>query len=170
MIRTANISSDEAFRFRLSREWGDVRGLVCWVMLNPSTADGAVDDPTIRKCIRFAKMWHYDGIVVVNLYPLRATKPADCKPFARWWEGGSPDWWARDKIQLNETYIEHAVAESSLVIAAWGARASRWDPGYVQKVSEELLPDGTMCLGRTKDGSPRHPLMLAYETRLERLR
>jgi hypothetical protein len=77
----ASLSLCGRYRFDLTREWGcrpvkpDRR--VAFVMLNPSTADGHADDPTIRRCMGFAREWGFDGLVVVNLFAMRATRPDD---------------------------------------------------------------------------------------------
>jgi hypothetical protein len=45
------------------------------LLLNPSTADATADDPTIRRCRGFARLWGCAGITVA-LYALRATDAA----------------------------------------------------------------------------------------------
>ena len=73
---SAVLSECGLYRYRLDRRWAD--GPTCgFIMLNPSTADAEVDDPTIRRCIGFAKREACGALIVVNIYPLRATKPAD---------------------------------------------------------------------------------------------
>lgn len=72
MMRShAVLSEDGVYRYRLTREWGenlDACKRVCFVMLNPSTADASKDDPTIRKCIGFATRLGFDALEVVNLF------------------------------------------------------------------------------------------------------
>lgn len=76
---TADFSPDLSYRYRLTRTWDQC--LVCnrppavFVMLNPSTADASLDDPTIRRCVGFAKAWGCPGLTVVNLYALRSADP-----------------------------------------------------------------------------------------------
>src|SRR6185503_3934300 len=86
---------------------------VMFVMLNPSTADGSVDDPTIRRCVGFAKAWNYEAISVVNLFAFRATEPAAL--FA-----------AGDSIHgpRNQEVIERTARDAGLIIAAWGAHGT----------------------------------------------
>lgn len=45
--------------------------------LNPSTADESSPDPTMQFTMRIAEYNGYDGFIMLNLYPLRATKPKD---------------------------------------------------------------------------------------------
>ncbi|MDB5297796.1 MAG: hypothetical protein JWO31_3779 [Phycisphaerales bacterium] len=71
----AVLSPCERYRYVLHRWWDESKPAVCWLMLNPSTADAATDDPTIRKCCGFARAWGAGGIAVVNLFALRATDP-----------------------------------------------------------------------------------------------
>ena len=75
---TAVISQDGLYRYHLERRWSDAPFLT-FVMLNPSTADAEIDDPTIRRCVGFSKREGAGGIAVVNLYAFRATSPADLR-------------------------------------------------------------------------------------------
>jgi hypothetical protein len=78
MHRTALLSPCGTFRYRLGRRWSD-GPTVAFVLLNPSTADEVVDDPTVRRCIRFSERDGYGGLEVVNLYAYVATDPADLR-------------------------------------------------------------------------------------------
>lgn len=143
----------ETHRYWLRRTWDDDLAHIAWVMLNPSTADARVDDPTIRRCVGFSKGWGYGGIEVVNVYNLRATNPK-----ALW---GDVDrmgsWLHRDVAEyLMDQQVERA-------ICAWGAHAK---PGHAANLLSELERYGiaTSCLGKNKGGSPKHPLYLAAKT------
>ncbi|TMF61888.1 MAG: DUF1643 domain-containing protein, partial [Chloroflexi bacterium] len=70
-VRGATFSADRRYRYRLWRRWDGARPVVAFVMLNPSTADARRDDPTIRRCIGFAKSWGFGGVEVVNLFAYR---------------------------------------------------------------------------------------------------
>jgi len=138
----AAISTCGKYRYSLHREFLTGAGLVVFIMLNPSTADATVDDPTIRRCIRFARDWGYASLEVVNLYAYRATNPSVM--FA-----------ADDPIGPdNDTHIIAAVARSNLMVAAWGARAK---PERVAAVRKLLYRD-VHCLGLTNGKQPKHPL------------
>lgn len=75
-LRGAVISDDGRYRYRLWRTWAPELPRMAWIMLNPSTADAEVDDPTIRRCVGFAKREGCGGIEVVNLYAYRSTDPS----------------------------------------------------------------------------------------------
>lgn len=156
----ASISADGRYRYRLWRAWATGKTIL-FVMLNPSTADARDDDPTIRKCVGFAKRLGFARLEVVNLFAWRATDPRDLPR-------------ASDPIGVenDHTILERSLA-ADLVIAAWGATKlpDRMIERRVRSVQSTLRSAGCspMCLGRSKDGHPRHPLMLAYETALESL-
>lgn len=137
----AVISEDGRYRYSLWRAWDRSLEPLTFVMLNPSTADANVDDPTIRRCIGFAKRDGFGGVRVVNLYAFRATQPKDM-------------FRAIDPVgPLNNDYFNFGTAAT--VIAAWGAHAR---PNRVRDVMRLLRERTVYCLGTTKDGSPRHPL------------
>ena len=79
-----------AYRYRLTREWDAALPPLGWIMLNPSTADDTRDDPTIRKCVGFARRNGYGSIRVANIIPARATKPADLNALRTSGSPGTP--------------------------------------------------------------------------------
>ena len=149
VIKSAVIDPTGMYRYSLSRKWSD-GDMVAWVMLNPSTADASVDDPTIRRCISFSKSWGYGGLTVVNLYAYRATNPDALKT-------------AIDPIGPEHgVHFMRALHASSLIVAAWGAcRYAKTD-----HVSHWLAQRDIQCLGVTNDGSPRHPLYVKADVHL----
>lgn len=155
MIREALI--DGSYRYHLTRRWGPSINTVLWVMLNPSTADADVDDPTIRRCIGFSAGFGADSARIINLYAYRATDPASMLA-------------AADPVgPRNDEVTEIALADArilrSSVIVAWGANA-RAD--RVTRFVEIARNWGVQlhCLGITKGGMPRHPLYLPKTARL----
>lgn len=109
------MQNNSQFRFHLFRRFSDGETLA-WIMLNPSTADDNVDDPTIRRCMGFAKRAGYGSIVVANLCPVRATKPADLLSSIR--ELETPEMWRHNRKILNQIAMFD-------VVLAWGAHAPR---------------------------------------------
>ena len=75
MNKGAKFSPCKKYRLQLWRIWDDKLPKIMFIMLNPSYADAHHDDPTIRRCINFAKNWGYGGFYVGNIYPLISTKP-----------------------------------------------------------------------------------------------
>lgn len=154
------------YRYELRRRWSPGL-LVCWVMLNPSTADASEDDPTIRRCISFSRSWGYGGLVVVNLFAFRATKPAELKK--RLAAAQTP---ITKLVGVdNAVHLTCAMREADLVVGAWGAGLKPWSTQRaellrIRVVHGECPP--LMCLGRTKCGAPRHPLYVPAAQKLER--
>jgi hypothetical protein len=143
---------DGKYRYLLTRGPGvDACG---FVMLNPSTADGLEDDPTIRRLMGFTSDWGYRSFHVANLYAYRTPYPA-----ALWYPGAGdivgPD---------NDGYL-HAVATLPLVVVAWGKHAG---VARVAHALEILRAPGRplFCLGTNGDGSPKHPLYIPYAEKL----
>lgn len=147
----AVISSCGTYRYELFRRWAAGPQLA-WIMLNPSTADATVDDPTIRRCIGFARAWGYGAIVVWNLFALRATDPRDL--------GQHPD----PVGPANDLTLLNGVRRRELTICAWGAHGSFLGRG--QTVRQLIAREGLRVhhLGLTKSGHPRHPLYLPGST------
>jgi hypothetical protein len=121
-------------------------------MLNPSTADETEDDPTIRRCVGFAKEWGYGSITVANLFALRATDPDELRGH-------------RDPVgEKNDHYLRHVCDFSDKVVAAWGANGDLHGRG--REVAEMLDVD-LYALDTTKDGQPVHPLYQPAYSELE---
>jgi hypothetical protein len=139
------------YRYLLSRRWGPGAPAL-FVMLNPSTADDTSDDPTIRRCIGFARRWGAPAVEVVNLYALRATRPRDL--FAHAAPVG-PD---------NDAAIADAAARAAAIVVAWGAHGAR-DAARVRCVVGLLGARRLACLGTSRGGEPRHPLYLPTRAR-----
>lgn len=157
--RGAHISDCGKYRYRLWREWDASLPRLAWIRLNPSTADGTADDPTIRKCTGFAKRLGLGGIEVFNLFAFRATKPADL--FA----AGCPIGPETDETMLVRL-LEMGLRDHGFVIAAWGAhaRGCEWRVNYVRYLLSNA-PIEARALRLLSDGTPAHPLMLPYSCR-----
>jgi hypothetical protein len=158
----AMISRDGRYRYILTRGAGmeQAQRWMCFVMLNPSTADATQDDPTIRRCLGFARRERCDGLVVVNLFALRATHPMTLQADGM----GDP------VGPENFDYVQFAVdrlARRHLVVCAWGIHGRYMDQdltmlGWLQRFEARPL-----CLGITAAGDPRHPLYVRGETPLQ---
>jgi len=116
---------------------------VTFIGLNPSTADETHDDPTIRRCIGFMQSWGYQRLIVVNLFALRATQPADLRN-------------ARRPIgPNNDAAIAQAIKRSALTIVCWGNHGNWLDRDQAVLA---MLNKKTHCLQINKSGAPAHPL------------
>ena len=60
------------YRYLLWREWNAKLPRLLWILLNPSTADERVDDPTLRRVLGFSRSYGFGGLEVVNLFALRS--------------------------------------------------------------------------------------------------
>ncbi len=142
----ASLSKCGNYRYSLMRRW-DQGSPLRFVMLNPSTADATVDDPTIRRCMGFARREGYAALIVVNLYAYRSTDPKALLTCA------DPVGPSNDEIL--RLHLMSARSGPTPVVAAWGLH------GRTSRVAEVLSLTSDVdwrCLGTTKDGHPRHPL------------
>ena len=149
MRRGATFDESQAYRYTLWRSWDPARARVGFVMLNPSTADHRQDDPTIRRCIDFARRWGYGSLLVVNLFAYRASSPSALRRTA-------------DPIgPRNEHYLRYARQRTADLVVAWGVHGAlmgQHERALSRLGSRRRRP--LLCLGVTKGGFPRHPLYL----------
>jgi len=148
-LKHAVLSPCGRYRYCLSRTWEPRKLPLVWIMLNPSTADAEIDDPTIRRCTGFSKREEAGGIEVLNLFALRATDPAALRCAD---DPVGPD---------NDQWIREVLTPHSRVICAWGAHGTLFDRAAI--VLQWLRNSGlkTQALGLTKEHHPRHPLYVA---------
>lgn len=140
----ATFSPDRVFRYDLWRRWIGGTGYAMFVGLNPSTADEVQDDPTVRRCIAFAKSWGYAALCMTNAFAFRATDPADMMAAA---DPVGPE---------NDHFLLARAKDAGVVVAAWG------NTGVFlgrDRAVRALLP-GLSCLRLTGQGQPWHPLYL----------
>lgn len=149
--RDARLSCCGRYRYVLTRTWDYGAPVVLMIGLNPSTADATKDDPTVRRCVGFARDWGFGGLALANLFAFRATAPLALLS-------------AHNPVgPENDAWIRRLVASASAVVVSWGVHGGL--QGRDQKVLAQIPTP--LCLGRTKDGFPRHPLYLSKATQLE---
>jgi hypothetical protein len=147
-ISGATFSPCDRYRYTLWRTWDKPKGLCMFLMLNPSTADESANDPTVERCQRYAHSWGYGGLIVCNLFALRATDPGvmltDSEPVG-------PD---------NNAAILECAGRSDIVVCAWGNHGSHQD--RARYVADMLQIEGHKLhsLVVTSNGHPGHPLYL----------
>lgn len=162
VMRDATISGDGLYRYMLVRAWAPFGDCTTWkslavIGLNPSTADAEKDDPTIRKCMKFARAWGYNEIVMLNLFALRATDPEVMKAFRG------------DPIGPENDATIKRMAQGREVLCAWGNDGEHLGRGAavleLLRYSAVTLPGLHLkALGSNKNGQPKHPLYLADST------
>ena len=154
ITRAAIFDESGQFRYSLLRRWSGGKGRVAMILLNPSTADATRDDPTLRRCIGFARRWGFASLEVVNLFAYRATRPQQLRQAA---DPVGPE---------NDGHLARAVGNAGVGVAAWGVHGAL--AGRNEKVLKMLSELGLslLCLGLTKAGHPRHTLYLPNHTPL----
>ena len=150
----ARFSDCGTYRYTLWRMWDDSEKTVVFVCLNPSTADAELDDPTLRRCIGFAKSWGFGSVIIVNLFAYRSTDPNILRQI-------------HDPIgSENSFWLTRAWTMSSLAIAAWGNRGGLLDRDYAVR---QIMPY-LKCLAINKTGQPKHPLYVRGDIALSDLK
>lgn len=141
----AIFDSTEKYRYRLWRTWDPDKPTVVFCLLNPSTATAELEDPTIRRCLGYAKAWGGGKLIILNLFALRSTDPkklyTDEDPIG-------PD---------NDYHIQEVSKETDRIVCGWGTHGKFNGRGRSVKESLNLK---AYCLGTTKGGYPKHPLYL----------
>jgi hypothetical protein len=157
ILGEATISPCGQYRYRLSRDWRlahQEENVCLFVMLNPSTADGLKDDPTLRRCIYFAQREGHTSLEIVNLFAWRSPNP---KVLA--------EDWVRSVGPENDEHIERAAQRAKRIIAAWGTNETMGRANAVLRVLRRY--QDVFCLRTTKAGHPEHPLYLPDSTPLK---
>lgn len=158
IVKGATMSGCSQYRYVLTRQWS-VAPALPFIMLNPSTATGALDDPTIRRCMGFARREGAGGIIVGNLFGLRATDPRELALAA---DPFGPD---------NEQYLWEIACKANTnhmpIVCAWGEKGDLMGAARRAMGLMVLAMAPMVCLGRTAHGQPRHPLYVAGDQLLE---
>ena len=148
--RSADISNDKKDRFSLSRIWDSKKPKALYIMLNPSYADDESDDPTIRRLIFFSKKFKFGGFYVTNLFSQITPYPKELNMDNK-------------SKKKNLKIISELIKKSDLIVYAWGNLVS--EPIELRKLIESPL-----CFGINKNGTPKHPLYLRSDTKLQDFR
>jgi len=146
---TAKLSRCRQYRYALWRTWDNRKSYVMFIGLNPSTADESTDDPTLIRCMNFAKSWGYGGVCIANLFAYRATDPADMKA-------------AENPIgSQNNKWLKILAEDAGLIVAAWGN-----DGAYLGRSDQvkKRLKD-VHCLKMNKSGEAAHHLYQRADVR-----
>lgn len=155
---TASISECGFYRYSLTRRWGAGK-LLAFIMLNPSKADAKINDPTIKRCMAFARRLGYAGIIVMNLYGWRTKDPDELAKV------GDPSG-AENFVYLT-ALAKLCVSFDVPIVCAWGS--SKYAAAAAPRVIQ-LLKDAdahAMCLKKTAKGMPWHPLYVPANQEFE---
>jgi hypothetical protein len=162
MVGDAAFSDDKIYRHYLLRDWSDKHywpwdidtKFILWIGMNPSTAEGHIDDPTIRKEIKFSKREDYERYIKCNVMDYRSTSPQNIPQDGAMSDGnrGTIRWFAK---------------RAAIIIAAWGKLPPKLSY-HAEVVFHDICKYQIWCLGKNNDGSPRHPLYLKDTTPFER--
>jgi hypothetical protein len=164
MKRETIFSPCRQWRYTCWREWGvgtlpvsqlgirkKPESYVQFLCLNPSIADETIDDPTVRRCIDFAKRWGYGAFVMTNIFAWRDTDPEAMKKVA---EPIGPD---------NDEWLVKIAREADLIIGGWGKHGKHLFRGVKVKQLITSIGKPIHCLEKNSDGSPKHPLYIAAD-------
>ncbi|UJX46613.1 DUF1643 domain-containing protein [Xanthobacter sp. YC-JY1] len=185
----AEVSPCGTYRYRLWREWRNHPAPAQWdmwtnddgtpvvdgaghqlgepkccvfIMLNPSTADGEQDDPTIRRCVGFARAWGFDRLEVLNLFAYRATEPRQLLALTH----------DQDPVGEHNSRAFQSVLSPSrtlgTIVCAWGAHGAHL--GQDETALGWLGSRLRFALGLTKAGHPKHPLYVKGDAALVEFR
>ena len=150
--RDAHISDDGKYRYWLKAFWDKSLPIRIWIMLNPSTADATVNDPTFVNCVKFSRLWGDGGIVILNLFAFRSPYP---KILIKSHVDGVDIIGPANGIAWKTWLTDDATHRD--VIAAWGIVPKK----VISRTFNALSPveeRDLYCLGITQGGSPKHPL------------
>jgi hypothetical protein len=178
IVRSAQIEGP--YRWTMTRAWG-AGPTILWNLFNASDADGKRDDPTTLRMMGFSYRWGFGSMIVVNVYPFIASKPADLHAWRRTfdhktyeangmlpWELDQSSWSA---FHHNQSVISDLLTPDMTCVAAWGLGPDEADLQhflYGVRINVDTSEhDGFgivgvaptwHCLGTNADGSPIHPL------------
>ena len=145
--RHALLSKDKKYRYSLKRIWDNDKPKVFFIMLNPSLADNYQDDPTIRRLIKFAKLYGYGGFYVGNLFSYITPYPSELLDKDLMFS----------KKNIHE--IKKMIGLTKDVVYGWGN--SFEEPEWLKQIISN-----PKCFGKNKNKTPKHPLYLSYNHKL----
>ncbi len=153
-MHNVSFSRDRRYRYWLEANMSDRGGTCLFLMLNPSTADETMSDPTVTRCKGFAGGWGYGVLWVCNLFALRSPDPGSLKQ-------------SSDPVgPMNDGHVVRRGRDADRVVCAWGNHGLHLGRG--ERVMGMLESEGwlgkTYHLGLTGKGQPRHPLYLRSDT------
>lgn len=146
--RSATISDCGKYRYVLERSWGPQDAVILFIGLNPSTADDSKDDPTVRRCVGFARALGFDRLLIGNLFAARSPSPGVLSNLI---DPVGPE---------NDAWLIKLQDRARRVVVAWG------NGGRLRGRSAQVLRliRYPYCFGKTQVGEPLHPLYLSRKS------
>jgi len=150
----AHFSDCDNYRYLLCRTWDESKPAICYLMLNPSTADEKVNDNTIERCQRRATSMGYGTLIIVNIFPYRLTDSRQLNKVQDLY----------GDRELANLEIVYAVAKADMTICGWGNHklAGSRAREIMALLDQHKLLHKIHCLKQNSDGSPAHPLYIPY--------
>ena len=147
-------SPDRKYRYLLTRTFKDKGRIINFCMLNPSTADETQDDPTVRRCINYAKRHDFAQLVVTNIFAYRSTNPKALRLI-------------EDPVgDDNDNMLFRVFQHSDVVVFAWGNHGKILNRGdEVRDIAKGVC--APYHLGLNKTGEPKHPLYLPNDIKAQ---
>lgn len=144
----AVFNSTRTHRYILWRELNGsgAKPAIAFIGLNPSTADEIKNDPTVTRCIGYARRWGYGTFYMLNIFGLRSTDPKGL------YNSANP------VGQGNDRAIMEVAQAVDRIVLCWGNHGQHVERGT--KILELLRNFPCHYLTKTKAGQPGHPLYL----------
>lgn len=158
---SGRFSLDGRYRYILTRTFTpEPKRLLSVIGMNPSRADAMADDSTLRCVQALARREGFDGLIMLNLWALRATDSAEMR---EWYRQPRIAWWNIE--EKNERHIIEQTRLTEYTICAWGVDRT----GKGARLRQLLTEAGRDLrhLGLTKTGHPRHPLYLRNDVEIQ---
>ena len=149
------------YRYTLIRRYGRPQATrqerIAFIGLNPSTATELVNDPTVRRCIGFARDWGYREFVMLNAFAFRSTDPQGLQR-------------VDDPVgTANNQQLRLWTRKSHLVVCCWGIHAALQGRDEFLRSQLQKWNVTARCFGKTQAGFPKHPLYLRKDSSLVHL-
>ena len=142
----ADFSEDRLHRNYLWRIWDLEKPLCMFIGLNPSTADGISDDPTIRRVKRFSSDWGFGGVYMLNLFSFITAYPEELFK-------------CQDPIRDSDAYLKEMADKCDRIVCAWGNFKVNGRDAEVKKILHHISDEKQiMALQINANGTPKHPL------------
>lgn len=137
----AEFSDCGKYRYYLLRIWDIEKPFALCIGLNPSTANGIDDDPTIRNLCTLLDTYGFGGFYMANLFAVISSDPDYLRS-------------CPDPIKDNDKWLTYLEGVTNETIFCWG---SFKQAEYRAKKIIQKFPDA-LCFGKTSAGKPMHPL------------